>query len=226
MTFDLSFSTDIKAGAKGLRNFEKRRHPAIIQRSLNRAIRGVVTDSKKILKARIAMPSGEVGKQFKIIKAQNNNGIAAAVVRKKRPPNLSRFGAKAQKPRTSGKVRLSGKGLRIKAWEKKTLYKGSFLWERNGTKTVMVRSKGSSKVAPRKRTGGDGEIRRFKRGPRKGQPIKRQPIKAIFGPSLFDVMQQNPSKKGKSYYREIIPKARQRFINEYNRQIKRVTDGR
>lgn len=226
MTFQLSVVADIKPGRRSLRNFEKKRHPAIVQRTLNRTIRGVVTDSARILRSRIKMPSKEIRGQFRIVYARNNSGWAKATVKKKRPPNLARFGAKAQKKRIKGKIRLSGKGLRIRAWEKRELYTGSFLWERGGSKTVMVRIKGAAKETPKKRTGGDGKIRRYKRGPNKGKPVKRQPVKALYGPSLFDVMKQNPSKKGESYYREVVPKARERFRNEYNRQMRRLSNGR
>lgn len=225
MAFAISFDVEIKKARNSLNNFQKRRHPQIIQRSLNRAIRGVVTDSGKILRKRINMKVGDIKRQFKITKAKPGVLWASARVKKRRPFNIARFGATPQRPRISGKRRLAGRGIRARAWEKRVLYKGGFIWVRGNIKTAFVRIKGQ-KVVPKKRTGGDGELRRYKRGPKKGQPIKREQLKALWGPSLWQVMEQNPSKKGESYYRDILPIARRRFLNEYNRQIKLVLDAK
>lgn len=227
--FTVSVDVDIKAAAKKLKNYQRRKLPNIVQQSLNRAGAGMRTEAKRFIpKEHVAMKSSQVFKLTYVKKAQRHNGIVYLVFKRDRVHSIASFKI-TRKPGKiiSGKKRLSGTGLNARVWEKKKNYRGAFLWTRPSAKggeavTAFKRVSGVSKAAPTKRTGGDGQIRRIKRGPRKGQKIKRQPIEIVFGASLAQEVLRNSRKSGKGIRDKLLDIGRKRFLKEFNLRLSKL----
>lgn len=204
---EIDLSIDVKGAAASLKNYQRRRLPNVVRMTLNKTIRGVLTDTKKVMARRIGMTQREIAARTDLIFAAPGKLSATLKIHgERRVPNLSNFKAKQLK-----------RGVSAKVWEKRKVYKGTFL-VKNGKGTVFKRVSGAEKVKPSK---GAYAGRRIKRGPRKGQAILRQPIAPVFGTSLRREFVK-PSRQAKAPIDIVSALAYPRFEKEFDRQIKRI----
>ncbi len=228
----LDLTVDVKKSAAFLKKYQRKKLPTAAKRSLVRAVKGGRTDTKKLLKRQISMKVADIAARIKIVLPKGNTlklfgKLSVPPARRgKEFSNLGSFRVKAPKRSVKGKRRLGGSGVRAKVYgeSKFKLYRGAFVWERDGgKKTVLKRVRNAPKVAPTKRTGGNREIRRVKRGPRKGQVVKRQPVEAVFGASLTrEFVRTNRRGRSKATIDVVRKLMRSRFIKEMNRQLTRI----
>ena len=237
MATTVDVTVEIKDAASRLMNFQRKKLPNAVKRSANKAIKGGKTDTRKLLAKRITMPSRKIGDRIKITQAR---GTSIGTIKAKltvRPKNTKEFANlgsfKIQKVRKSiaGKRRLSPSGVGAKVWGEKKFkkYRGAFVWSRPGAisgsaaVTVFKRVKNAAKVKPGKRTGGDGEIRTYKTGPKKGQVIKRQPIEPVYGASVTREFIRGNRKGQRTPVIDLVRVSiRARFVKELNRLIERL----
>lgn len=196
--------------SKSLKDYQRKRLPAVTVSALNRTLRGAVTDTKRVMAKKIAMTQANVGRGLIPRKAIKGHPIASITVRgERRVPNLSRF----------QRVRQTKKGVSAKVWEKQKTYKGTWLLERDsGSNTVFKTMKSKDKVVPSK---GSYYGRTIKRGPRKGQKLKRRPIEPVFGTSLRRAFLQQPN-SGRSAKTILKPMIEARWRTEFARQLGRL----
>jgi len=187
----LKLTVDMSQVVTHLSDVEQLAKPRI-RDALNRAIiraRVVgIAEIRKVVNVKVAA----VHSRIRLRKAVGNNLSAKLSMNYKKHPNLASFGFSIVKPSKGVKPRPGG-GLKSRAWKNKgprqrsnssgaILHRGVFVWNRSAkAKVAMSRQKGVAKVVPTK---GSYAGRLLKAGPRKGQPIKRQPLKPIFGPAI------------------------------------------
>ena len=226
----LDLTAEVDEARKLLRNYQKRKVPTAARRSVNTALRGGRTDTVKGLKTRITMTSGNIRKRVQLALAPGGTAQVRGELKVIGPrktkefSNLGSFKIQKAKKSVSGKRRLSAAGLGAKVYGEKKFkkYRGAFAWRRPGISgesiTVFKRVKGAPKVKPTKRAG-KGDIRRYKRGPKKGQTILRQPIKPVYGASLKREFVRINRRGQKAVIDLVRVSMRTRFIKEFNRQL-------
>lgn len=212
MNIDLTI--DVKAASKYLESYQRKRLPSATRMALNKTIRGVLTDTKKVTSKLIGMTQREIGQRTTLRLATPTSALASLTIKgERRVPNLIHFKAKKQ-----GK-----KGVSARVWEKQKTYRGTFIVAR-GRGTVFKRV-GSATVGPTYKTRPSkrwkGAVRRIKRGPRKGQVIMRQPITPVFGTSLRRVFVRTP-RTGLAPIDTVRALAVIRFRKELNLQLARI----
>lgn len=206
---EIDLSIDVKAASKYLETYQRRRLPSATRMALNKTIRGVLVDTKKVTSKAIGMTQREIGQRATIRLATPTSAVAALTIKgEKRVPNLINFRAKQAK-----------RGATARVWEKRKTYKGTFIVAR-GRGTVFKRGgSASDKSKPSKRW--KGPVRRIKRGPRKGQVILRQAIVPVFGTSLRRVFVRTP-RSGRAPIDEVRARAVLRFRKELDLQLARI----
>lgn len=121
-------------------------------------------------------------------------------------PNLYGFqGVRKGRKMINGKARL-GSGVRATVFGKSHTYKGTFVAPAPVTgnpKLVWIRT-GREKIVPKQ---GKYAGKRIKRGPRKGQYIKREPLRPVWGPALprFADTQATQAEIGRRVASEFVP---------------------
>lgn len=212
---EVSVKSNVKLVSKSLKNYEKKQLPPAVSRALNRTLRGTVTDTKRLIAKEINLTQADIAKEIYVKKATGKTGNAykaTMVVRGGYKRNLASFKGTSK----------AGKGLAGKIWKKRTKYPGAFLWVRKigsggVAETAFIRVKGAKKVVPNK---GSYAGRKIKRGPRKGQALKRQPIKPIYGDSVVNIFVREG--RGGSVRKALLKTIPARFDVELGRQIARI----
>lgn len=220
----INVTADVRRASKKLKNYQRKQLPAATQRALNRTLRGTVTDTKKAIAARINLTQARIGKVLHKKYATKKGGPGSSgsqwvaimsVGGERRKPNIASFKG----------IRKTKKGLSGKPWKTTVKYPGAFLWVR-GTKgggtatTAFHRVKDAKKVKPSK---GTYAGKRVKRGPNKGKPIMRQPIKPLFGDSIVGVFLQTP-KQGEPVKQVLLRTVPKRFAKEIEAQLARIRE--
>jgi len=231
----LSLTVDVKKAASALKGYQRKKVPTASKRAINRALRGGRTDTKKVLSKRISMTQRKIGERIKLQFATNKAKGTLQVVgprKGKEFSNLGSFKIKIPKKSIRGKRRLGAGGVRAKVWgePRAKKYKGTFAWTRPGKTgdavTVFKRSRGAPKVVPGKRAGSNTDgttgIRKFKRGPRKGKAILRQPITPVYGASLKREFTRSNRRGQKRAIDLVRASMRVRFIKEFERLLGRL----
>lgn len=230
--FTIDVRADVAAAASELKNYQRRQLPRIARLSVNKAIRGGRTDAKNLLKKRISMSVGDIARRIKIVQSKAGSKVIRATLTIPRRrgrggefPNLASFTLSKAGKSIRGKRRLPPSGLGAKVWGEKKFkkYRGVFVWDRGGAKTAFKRVRNAPKVVPSKRAGGDRSLRVFKRGPKKGRPIKRQPIAPVYGASLVrEFVRRNRNSPREAPLDTVRKTVRTRFIKEFNRLLRRL----
>jgi len=208
---EIDLKIDVEQAANNLLNYQRKKLPTAVTRTLNKTIRGVLTDTKRLMAKRIGMTQKEIADRTKLTFSTSTNLVASMEIRgERRVPNMSAFRARQMK-----------KGVSARVWERRRVYKGTFIVQRRGGKkdTVFKRVHGAKKVRPTK---GRYAGKVIKRGPRKGQPVLRQPIAPVFGTSLRRAFVAFP-RDYRPAKEVLYPMAIGRFEKEFSRQINRIT---
>jgi len=150
--------------------------------------------------------------------SQNRYTVVISVWERKGAPNLYGFqGVRMGRKMVIGRARR--KGVRAKVFGKSKVYPGSFIGKTpvgRQPKLVWIRdAKKPDKVVPQQ---GAYAGRRIKRGPRKGQLIKRQPIRPVWGPRLPDFSQTDQAQDA------VMQRIEAEFIPEFARGLQLVID--
>ncbi len=206
MSFTVSVSETVSRQAGQLRNYNRRKLPAAVQRALNRTLRGMRTDAKRVMHKKIGMSQAAINKRITTIPASKKTGTSTKATFKIRPerrvPNLGSFNPKK-----------SRRGVRARVWERRREYKRSFIWQRetksgDSAVTVLRRDVNAPKRVPKK-------------GRYAGTGVKREPLIPTFGTSLHRAFVQKP-RRGKQPKKIIIRLARARFNKELAAQLRRI----
>jgi hypothetical protein len=226
--FEISLTHNIREVRRSLKTYEKRQLPTAVQRALNKTLDFAFTTTHKVMRKHIGMTRAEIIRRMRKIKAPPQGDTAILRIKSQKVPNLASFPHDKPQKSIKGKRRLARKGVSARVYERRKTYRGTFIWERGTSETVFKRKRGAAKVVPRKRLGGEGSIRKAIRGGnykggfiKKGEPLKRQPIEAVWGADLTQVYIKG-TKRGTSPKRKITVAIRREFPKKLRHEISRI----
>lgn len=220
---EVKINVDNDFGLKRLDRLQHKKVPKAAAEALNNAISKTRVYLKSALSNSAGIKKVAVASKMKLVKASANRLVATVKMRdgNKRWPNLASHQGFTAPIGKSGRRNKAGKrawGARAKIWGKRRFYKGVFAWKRagRGGEAVTAFSRVGQKVKPTKRTGGDGQLRRYKRGPNKGKVILRQKLKPIYG---ADIVREFDKEKQSTIPQQ---KARQAFNIRFKHNMERA----
>lgn len=147
--------------------------------ALNRTMEEGRTAASRELAVASGATKGAISKRLGIARATKANVSAALIVRGGTGLSLAGFSA-----------RQTDAGVMAKVFGESRLYPRLFLKKGlSGNKVVFDRLRNTDKYAPTK---GAYAGRKFRRGPRAGEPILRQHVEARYGPAASQIIENTP----------------------------------
>lgn len=194
-----------------------------LNKTMQHARTVAATDLAKEMTAR----KGDVMRRIGMAKATKDNRSAAIYISGQRGVNLIGFYAR-QTTKSMGRKRGQSGGVRAKIFGTWTLVDHAFITrgtgdsgageEANGSRFVAMRT-GVKQEAERGRYSG----RTFLRGPRKGQPILREKLATVRGPTVAETFANTPGIAIHTQA-EILNDLPKNLENQVSRRLKEAED--